>query len=210
MLNSRSFTTGFSLIELLIAMAIGLSAIAGLTSFVGTAAANSSHYSINLRLNEEINTVANLISNDIKRAGFNADIATAVNQPKLFSDTFLTPIKISKHPQEKANSCILYRYDKDQNGQFNHAENNENYGFRLHNSAIEMRQKGASCNAGGWQDLTDSSVTNVEQLEFNIIFKSATAIGIEIQIIAKAKRHKKYSIQLNRVVFVHSPQAKNG
>ncbi|GAA6184185.1 prepilin-type N-terminal cleavage/methylation domain-containing protein [Aliiglaciecola sp. NS0011-25] len=206
MLSRQLRALGFSLIELLIAMVIGMSALASLAGFIGNAAASNSKFLMLMRLNEELNTVTNLITAEIQRTGFNAEITAAINNPDIYLSQFHQPIVISKHPKESSDSCILYAYDKDKNGVINLEGSDENYGFRLHNDAVEMRQDGADCAAGGWQDLTDSSVTSVEELRFSIIFISESTIGIRIHISASVKQHSTMSKQITRDVFAHSQQ----
>lgn len=203
MLNPPKQPLGFSLIELLVAMAIGLGAITSLASFVGNAAASNSKFLNLMRLNEELSTVANLITTELQRSGFYGDIGSAINTPQAFKDEVFQPVVISRHPQEETNSCILFAFDKDKNGSL---EQTENYGFRIHNKAIEMRQAGAGCAKGGWQDLTDSSVTIVEQLQFTLIFKSHSVIAIRMQLSASVKRHTSINKQITREVFVYSGQ----
>ncbi|MDO6694041.1 prepilin-type N-terminal cleavage/methylation domain-containing protein [Aliiglaciecola sp. 3_MG-2023] len=204
MLSSGPKSFGFSLVELLIAMTIGLSAVASLAGFVGNSAAINSKYLMLMRLNEELNTVADLIAADLQRAGFNADISKAIEDPDIYLSQFYYPVVIDKHPKENSHSCILYAYDKDKNGVINVEGSSEDYGFRLHNNAVEMRQDGANCTAGGWQDLTDTSVTKVEDLQFTIIFSSQSSMAIRIHLSASVKKHSSISQQIVRDVFLQS------
>ncbi|MEP4891438.1 MAG: prepilin-type N-terminal cleavage/methylation domain-containing protein [Aliiglaciecola sp.] len=204
MLNSLSKQLGFSLIELLIAMTIGLAAVSSLAAFVGNSAATNSKFLMLMRLQEELNTVANLISTDLQRAGFNADISAAIKSPDIYLSQYHHPIVIAMHPKEPDSSCILYAYDKDKSGVINIEGNNENYGFRLRNNAVEMRQDGADCAAGGWQDLTDSSVTHVDELRFTIIFTSQSTMAIRLHLAASVKQDSNLSRQIVRDVFLQS------
>ena len=69
-------------------------------------------------------------------------------------------------------TCILYSYDATPNGILDTTPNpgkipDERFGFRLNGGAVEMRQAGADCRAGGWQDISDPKSITITRLEFN-------------------------------------------
>lgn len=154
---------GFSLLEVLIAMVIGLIILsAALGMLVSMLKADSENIKT-IQLNQELRGAMSLMIRDIRRAGANQNAAadaTASPPSNPFSVSGSTRLTIASNPQGDANSCIVYSYDSN--------ETSELYGFRLDstNHTVETRSDGAACNAGGWDDLTDNNLVNITGLSF--------------------------------------------
>lgn len=160
--------SGFTLIELMIAIVIGLLLLAAIISVYTVMLRSNSDNLKMIRLNQDLRSLMGLMSRDIRRAGANrasATDATATPPTNQFSG-----ITIAANQQGIANACITYAYY--------HPEssfpppytltNNDLFGFR-HNSttgAIETRAAGAACNEGGWQTLSDLNLVNISALTF--------------------------------------------
>ncbi|MDP5040076.1 MAG: prepilin peptidase dependent protein B [Paraglaciecola sp.] len=166
MLNRLLYQTGTSLVELMISMAIGFASLTAMASLVGHGIGLNSQLMAKSRLDEEVNAVAALMIRDIKRAGYDGNIAIVVNDPNQFVSVFDNSLAVYSYPGEAASSCVEFSYDRNQNGVLDVVSGNENFGYRLKDNAIEIRIDGLSCEAGGWHDLTDPDIIKVSHLKF--------------------------------------------
>jgi len=167
---------GFTLIELMIAMTMGLL----LTSALGTLYAKTVQHSAenirSLQLNHDLKMAMDVMHDDIRRAGFWADATKSIGQVNYVPNPFTT-IKTDLHVHN-GNRCITYSYDADLSGNIS---NDEFFGFRLNQEvgAIEVKVTGNSsidCNNGTWELLTDEHVTIVEGLTFDLSTSSCINI----------------------------------
>ena len=149
MLVALNKQRGASLVELMIAMTLGLTSLAAVTSLVGYGIGMNAKLLANSRLNEEVNTIGQLLLRDIKRAGYTADTVALVSDPVASPSLFANSIAVSEFPGEVANSCLIFSYDRNSNGVIDTVGSNENFGYRLNNGAVEIRIGGAACTAGG-------------------------------------------------------------
>lgn len=178
MKKSKKPLLGFNLTELMIALVISSIIMIALLTLVVT---NLSHYQKSLntnRLNQQLAAVLSVMSDDIRRAGYwsNAhnDVGThANNNPFIASGN-----DISINPGA---NCILLTYDHDKNGSLatiSASVDDERYGFRLTNSAIQSRPPGASFDcaaaANEWENITDTTVINITQLQFTLTTTTIT------------------------------------
>jgi hypothetical protein len=128
---------------------------------------------------------------DIRRAGY-AAITDASDVP---SNPFLSgsyDIRTGNAAGEDPNSCIVLSYNLDEdspphvdNYDASAGENNEKFGFRLHQDAIETRigipdtDDAGDCELGSWQDLTEEEV-EVTELTFNLTHTQIEILEDEI------------------------------
>lgn len=168
---------GFSLVELMIAITVGLVIVTGvLTLFLSAVRSNSDNLKAT-RLNQELRTAMAVMVRDIRRAGAWARAADSVVTPAAnpFTDTATTTdLTINDATANVTGNCITYTYDTppfplwpNPSG----VDSGEYYGFRLSSSAVQMRTGGASagshgCTAGSWEGLTDSDTTTITALTF--------------------------------------------
>lgn len=198
---------GNSLVELMISMTLGLASITAMASLVGHGIALNTSLLAKSRLDEEINAVVAVVSHDLKRAGYYALTNEMVENPLVFSNPFDDSVIIAAYTSESANSCINFAYDRNKNGVLDAAPNNEKYGFRLRDNAIEIRLDGADCDKPGWHDLTDPKVVQVTALTFNIEQTkvqqvSQTRVNIELQ--ARLKKHPDILRHINTSVLIEN------
>ncbi|MBN2843668.1 MAG: hypothetical protein JXM68_11285 [Sedimentisphaerales bacterium] len=136
---------GLNLIELMIAMLLGL-IVVGVTIGILVSAIKSSSDTIKMtRLNQEMQAIMTLISRDIRRAGYWGDNTATVNpyEPSVASG---------------ASDTITFAYDANSNGA---SEATETISFRKNANTIQIRQS-----AGGvWTNLSDPDVVNF--VDFN-------------------------------------------
>ena len=163
MLSNKKTHQGFSLVELMIAMAVGLFLMGGVVSIFGASAKAQSESMQTARLQQELRAALSIMRTDIRRAGYwgNALASLGANNPFTTATTDINVLS--------GGSCILYSYDINKDGIVDN--NTEYFGFRLNNNAIEMRTSGTvtddcSINAE-WATVTDSSIVTVTNLNFD-------------------------------------------
>ncbi len=150
---------GFNLIELMITMAVSTALSAGIISLVSQLLTSQRYISADLELENELNLIGQILIREVRRAGYNKDAV------QLFLAAQTSPFSpaLSLHHAENLNvyDCILFSYDRNQNGKLDIETADERFGFRLHDKAIEIRRSGASCEQGGWHDLTDPRTVTI-------------------------------------------------
>ncbi len=169
---------GFTLIEIMIALLIGL-IIVGATISIYIATVGSSTSTINsARLNHDLESVMTLMLNDIRRSGYwgGATVdADSRNNPFTSETTNETNIQIRNLAAPTTalttGNCILYAYDANSNGV---VDANEYYGFRLNGNTISMRLSGsandpADCTDGNWQEFIDGNKLTITTLQFSFL-----------------------------------------
>jgi prepilin peptidase dependent protein B len=166
--------SGLTLIEIMIALLIGLIIIAATINIYITTIRGSSDTIRSARLNHDLESAMSLMINDIRRAGYWGDaIAGADSRDNPFTTT-TTNIQIH------SNTCILYSYDggsgstggvpHDANGAVN---SDEYYGFKLEGTNIRMRKTGATtatCTDGVWETMNiDTGNSRSEKVEIDAL-----------------------------------------
>jgi prepilin peptidase dependent protein B len=151
---------GFTLIELMISMVIGLIILAAAIGMFVSMIKADNDYLKSVRLNQELRAAMSLITRDIRRAGIDGSGATRGTGPYPFSTT-ASRLTIANNAQGDANACIGFAYDEDNNGI--DAGNAERYGYRWDSveGAIEIRKSGIACNLGGWENITDNKLIEI-------------------------------------------------
>ncbi len=137
-----------------------------------------------LQLYEEWLMLSQFITTQLQRAGYQArtisDIVNTDLPPQL-------PVAISNHPLSENNSCILFSYDKNNDGKWSIKSPAEHLGFRLFNKAIEYRVANKSCEASGWFDMTDPNTTVVTKftLQINQYTPEFAVLGVTLHMLHK-------------------------
>lgn len=170
---------GFTLIELMISIVIGLIILAAVLGMFITMIKSDSDNLKSIRLNQELRAAMSLITRDIRRAGANRNAAvdsstTPPTNP--FSVAGGTRLTIMANQEGILNSCMIYSYDANDGS-------NELYGYR-HDStdgSIEVRANGALCDDNGWSTVTDEQLVNITALTFTDT--TVTQAGINIRQI---------------------------
>lgn len=207
MLAFLSKQNGNSLVELMIAMTLGLASITAMASLVGHGIALNSSLLATSRLEEEMNAVVTVISHDLKRAGYFSNTKEMVEDPKTISNPFDNSVIVAAFGNEPINSCINFAYDRNKNGILDTGNGNENYGYRLRNKAIEIRLDGALCDQSGWHDLTDSKIVEVKELHFGLQQMSIQQVKhtkVNIELFATLKKHPNISRRVNTSVLIEN------
>jgi len=154
--------SGYSLIEIMIGLLIGLIVVAATVNIYISTVGSSSATIKSSRLNHDLDAVMTLMINDIKRAGFwggaRVDADSRTNPFTAATTTVQIP----------ANTCILYSYDADGDAV---PDANEFYGFKLESNTIKIRKTGAATadcvNDGSWEEFIDGTQLTITTLQFS-------------------------------------------
>lgn len=167
---------GFSLIELMIAVAASGFLMLGLIGLFIATNMHAKQALLNAKVEMMAQAATSLMEQDIASAGFWGNAGSSSINPFMQDGT--TDVFISADAQ-----CILLTYDKNGDGQLpaiSSSYDDERYGYRLQNNAIQYRPWGASfdCSApsGAWVNLTDPNSMHVASLRFNL---DANSIDID-------------------------------
>lgn len=167
----KKASQGFTFVELLVALVVNVILLSALLSVFSN---NMTHYNDTISsdsLNEQLQSVLQLMENDIRRAGYwgnaSSDIKSGQNNNPFMAGA--TDISVPN------SSCILFSYDYDSNGSVSSitsANDDEHYGFRLNGTSIQTRPPGAPFNCGAaantWENVTNPHIVNITNLSFTL------------------------------------------
>lgn len=167
--------SGFTLLELMIAMSVAMVIMAGtLGVFLAMVKQSRALLEAN-RLDRDLTNAMSIMVTDIQRAGYWGLASTSKTNP--FMTTGSTDIAVT------GGNCILFTYDSNGDGSLpgvGTGTDDKRYGYRLSGGAIQYRPVNGSnftCAAasGTWTNLTDPSVVTISALSFVL---TNTAISI--------------------------------
>ena len=191
--RQRAGSAGFTLIELMVALVLGLVVVGGVMGvFMSTYQANAQNIK-SVRLNEEMRAVMSMMTRDIRRAGVR-DLAwqpSLLGTPNPYANN-LNWLVTGYNAAVPVNSCVQFTYDAD--GLFNPSptvldwvSTVDRRGYRLRREGtlqfVEMRRTGTDCDGGGWEKLTDENIMNVLDLDFAVTIEPGTTTGVEVRTV---------------------------
>ena len=151
-------------------IALTLSALV-MTVFIALYVASIKQYTKTLntaRLDQSLQASLRMMANDIRRAGF---WGNAISD--LSTNTNTNPFNTNDISINGAGNCILLSYDQNGDGLLpavGAGTDDERYGYRLSNNAIQARPNGASylCTAAAnvWENITDPNSVQITALSF--------------------------------------------
>jgi prepilin peptidase dependent protein B len=186
---------GFTLTEIIIAVAIGLVVTSGVIGVFLAVSGSSTDTLKRSKLNGQVTGAIEVMANDIKRAGFwgamgiDESVTPDINPFNQLNSTTLEVrsvasdalVPVSDYVTGGANNggdCIVYTYDANEDGLLEAAaDNTDIVGFRLESGVIQMRLNGDATVAthnscadasGNWQNLTDSNLISITELTFQL------------------------------------------
>lgn len=149
----RKQQSGLTLIELMIAITIGLIVMATtIVVFVTSLRSNTDTLNM-IRLNQELQAVTTLVVKDVRRSGYwGINTAGTVN--------IYAPVASSFNQSGGAgDDCILLAYDLASNGA---GGGNDYIGYKWDTDHMEMKVDDTAFDCSGdWEDLTDPAVVNI-------------------------------------------------
>jgi prepilin peptidase dependent protein B len=159
---------GFTLVELLIGLALGLLVVAAGTLLLAQQLREQRALLLEARLMQDLRTAADLVARDLRRAGHwgdaGAGVWSAPSAPRANPYAALAPASA-------ASDAASYAYSRDTT-ENNTLDANEQFGLRLRNGAIELQ-----LGAGNWQALTDATLLTITALQINPVFEDAIDLG---------------------------------
>ena len=144
---------GLSLIELMIGLAIGLFVTAIGGTLLASHVRENRSLLLEARLMQDLRTAADVITRDLRRAGYWAGASSGVWSAGAAG--IIPNPYAAVAPDSAASNAVSFRYSRDTT-ENNVVDSNEQFGFRLRNGAIEMLLGGS-----GWQALTDAGTLTV-------------------------------------------------
>jgi type IV pilus assembly protein PilW len=145
----RAAARGLSIVELLVATAIGLVIVAAAGGMVLAQHAAARKVQAETRLMHDLRTAADLVARDLRRAGhWSAAAASAVRRG---DDAAAVNPHAAMSPTSAAASAVALSFSTSADGDAGVVDDRDRFGFRLRGGAIEMQ-----LGARNWQTLTDS------------------------------------------------------
>ena len=170
---------GLGLVELLIASAIGLFLLAGLTDFLGRSLTSSGRNFQDARLTQDLNVAMDLITRDLRRAGYSGTAQGVTTAAGAAANPFMQPVGTGTSygginlSQRAERDCILYSYDLSPTAAGDgNRDDAENLGFRLRAGAVEAGSNVTTCDmslVAGWQQVTDPNLSRITALSFQFL-----------------------------------------
>lgn len=166
------------MIELMISIAVGLVVVSGVIGmFVSTVTSNANNLKMT-RLNQELRAVMDIVTRDIRRAGYRGDSTTATS-----ANPFTSTVNgddLTVRTVNVANDCISFTYDSTALDSppvtVGSVDNADRFGYRRSLvgtvGVIQGRNGGAGatdCANGTWGDLTDSDSVDITTLRFDVV-----------------------------------------
>jgi len=154
---------GFSLLEMLIAMAISAVIMLSVGRFLPLLLAENADVLQRAQLRQELQQMMATLEKSVRRAGY------------CHGECAREALKISEN-------CLLLRWDENSNGQWegvSHAES-DYYGYRLRQQQLEMQRGVDQCQSAGWERLSDPAFMTVEQF-------SVSQQGRQVRIVLQGR-----------------------
>ncbi|HEY2561827.1 MAG TPA: prepilin-type N-terminal cleavage/methylation domain-containing protein [Caldimonas sp.] len=143
---TRHFSRGVTIVELLVASAIGLIVVAAAGSVVASHQADATRLQTEARLMQDLRAASELVARDLRRAGHWSAAASAVRRGD-------DPVVANPHaaiaPASTAASAATLSFSTG-DGDAAAVDDADRFGFRLRGGAIEMQ-----LGLGNWQALSD-------------------------------------------------------
>jgi len=150
--HQDSNQTGLTLIEMLIALVLGLFITAVIISVFSTNVRSSNENIRMIRLNQELRGVMTLMVDEIKRHGYSFN-STDKNYK-------------NSHAFDFANNCLNYSYDSDTtDGSFDASK--DLFAFQLRSDNIIYWNTTLCAPSIGGQPLTETNIANITTLDFD-------------------------------------------
>ena len=211
---------GFTLIELMVAMVVGL-LVAGvaMAMYVSLIRANSTSIQA-ARLTQALQASLDVMERDLRRAGYMANaISSSLNTTLVNPATFVITDLQRVSAAAPLFDCVLIRYDSNADGVL--SGSNEFIGYRYNGTlqAIEFKswstaatQQSERCiNTGtAWEAITNNGFTLVTNLSFEISPSTGASTQgqrqVTITIVGRSKQNQALDMQLQREVRLRNDE----
>lgn len=184
MMTTARKQTGFTLVELMVALVAGMIVVGAVLAFALSSVRANSEYVRSTRLTQELRTSLETATDDLRRAGYDEDAMRYISRPP----TFTAASPFSRIFTSTDSSCVIYAYDRENGGPgVLNLDNGEVRGIRRVVATVNGRQVGvlemaesesgvqpdcggaavdysnypAACSSGGWCPLSDPRVVDI-------------------------------------------------
>lgn len=143
---------GFSIIELLVGVAVGLFVLSGALKLFGDYMISNRRLVLETAVNQDMRAAADLIARDLRRAGYWGNSTASV------ITTNSMPVAATSRYAEvtQANAPLETTYSYSQGSEDNALDaSTETFGFRLNAGTLQYRQ------GGNWQAMTDPNTLTI-------------------------------------------------
>ncbi|WP_210456271.1 prepilin peptidase-dependent protein [Pantoea ananatis] len=139
---------GFSLLEMLIAMAISAVLMVGAGRFMPLLLGENLRLQQRVQLQTELQQMLSTLEKAVRRAGYCQG-------------------ECGREGLTITGSCLLIRFDENSSGRWEDISHGESdyYGYRLQQKQLEMQRGVDNCNGSGWERLSDPAFLSVEAFE---------------------------------------------
>lgn len=154
---------GFSLLEMLIALAISAVVMLSAGRFLPLLLAENAGVMQRAQLRQELQQMMATLEKAVRRAGY------------CHGECGSEALQIREN-------CLLLRWDENSNGKWegvSHAES-DYYGYRLRQQQLEMQRGIDQCQSAGWERLSDPAFMTLEQF-------SVSQQGTQVRIVLQAR-----------------------
>jgi len=162
---------GFSLIETLIAMAIGSLLLLGASRFLPGLQRAVLQQSRQQALEDELWQRVYTVAKHLQRAGYCR--GQCVGNPLII---------------ERSGACVLIKWDANSNGiwDVSSAATSDVIGFRLQNGALETLRGASSCEDNHWDKMTDPQTLRVTRFEISRYSRAGFVPELTITLAAES------------------------
>jgi prepilin peptidase dependent protein B len=158
MRRGRGGQRGLSIMELLVGITVGMIVLGGAVMLLAKNMAGSRLLLTESRLNEDLRNAADLLTRDLRRAGYWGNAMKGVTAIGMSSATVANPYSDVTAPS--SGDEVDYRFSRDDNDTL---DNNEKFGFRLMDQAIQMQA------GSGWTDVTDKTAVKIIKFQVSAV-----------------------------------------
>lgn len=155
---------GFSIVELLVGVAIGLFILTGVLKLFGDYMNNNRRMMLETRVNQDMRAAADLIARDLRRAGYWGNATGGVVTTNAQPVAAVSPYATVSPTGASAASAATYSYSQ---GNENNAldSTTENFGFKLESGVLKYLQ------GGNWQAISDINTMTVSNFAVTPVLK---------------------------------------
>jgi len=109
---------GFSLVELMIALVAGLLVSGATVAFLMSSMKSNGEYVVSTRLTQELRNTMDLVTRDLRRAGFNNDYISYMTPGNVnaFGAVYVKDDSPTGSGNEDVDGCVIYAYDSGATG----------------------------------------------------------------------------------------------
>ncbi|CDL79403.1 prepilin peptidase-dependent protein [Xenorhabdus cabanillasii] len=150
----RENQSGFSLLEVLVAMLIGSVIFIAMAKSYPVLSGQILDLYRQYRLHYLVNRVAHMMEKDLRRAGYCQDSKWCKGEA----------LVIQNKNTEATNSCFIVAFDLNLNNQWEEPEHtaSEFFGYRLNNRALEWKRGAGNCQENNWERLFDPKEITID------------------------------------------------